>query len=841
MSTAALFNESYYLTNNADVVVAISQGQFSSALSHFNNFGGKELRAPNATFNPSYYAINNSDVLNAVSAGTYANVFAHYQEFGEGESRGPSVDYASFTSAAYLTANADVAAAVTAGTLSSALDHYIQFGQNETRTGSGISTTIATGSVITLTSGADTGTTFVGTALGDTFNATLINEGGVANVITLNPLDQLDGGAGVDTINATINASVTPSSMANIENLVLTAVADATAGTDAAADVISLANAASISSITFTSTGDDDGATANNLQGKLSGSQGLTIKNSAVNIQVQTVNTALAGDSDSIVVNLESVTAGTLTIDPLTATNGYETVTINSNGTATNVLTSLDDASSTTLATLNIAGAQGLTITNAQLASVKTIDASSSTGAVTVNLTIAAVHAVTGGTGNDTFDLSGTFVDGTTVASRDVVDGGAGTDILTLEDQEVTAVGSASQFSTVTNIETVRIDTDMTASANFANLTGVTTIEMDGASPNNVRANALTYTVASEQTVKFDVADNGTESMIFTIGGNSTTDIMNIDINGVNLGDGLVTYTGIENVNIATSGTSLMDGGHVMTNTAATQAMNISGSGSLQLANITADSVTSTMTGSGTLTIGVLQSATSFTGGANIDSITGSTGADILIGGGGADLIVNGVAADDDAAGDIITTGAGFDTVTLNGDSASAASYIGSSTITDFTVGSTATTTDIIAFSNTNTAYSDDGGTANGFGTIAASEGANGAVVIQSVATSSGAIAGIAGANVFKLTSGVAFTTSLQGTFNAAIGTSTFTGFQADTQAAVLLYDTTNNVMVIANVDANAGAATSLETADVARLVGTVTMTAAEYALIDADNFGGFV
>ena len=60
MSASATFDTSYYLTNNADVVVAISQGHFANALDHFNQFGGKELRQPDANFDPSYYAINNS-------------------------------------------------------------------------------------------------------------------------------------------------------------------------------------------------------------------------------------------------------------------------------------------------------------------------------------------------------------------------------------------------------------------------------------------------------------------------------------------------------------------------------------------------------------------------------------------------------------------------------------------------------------------------------------------------------------------------------------------------------------------------------------------------------------
>ena len=153
-STAAVFNENYYLTNNADVVLAISQGQFSSAIDHYNSFGGRELRQPNETFNPSYYAINNADVLSAVSAGGFANVFAHYQEFGEVESRAPSTAFAGFDSTAYLAANADVAAAVTAGSFASALDHFITFGQNESRSGSGVTeSTGVAGSTFTLSTG----------------------------------------------------------------------------------------------------------------------------------------------------------------------------------------------------------------------------------------------------------------------------------------------------------------------------------------------------------------------------------------------------------------------------------------------------------------------------------------------------------------------------------------------------------------------------------------------------------------------------------------------------------------------------------------------------------------
>jgi hypothetical protein len=840
MSSSAVFDQGYYLTNNADVVVAISQGFFASAVDHYTIHGGKELRQPNATFDPNYYAINNSDVLNAVSNGTFASVFSHFQQFGESENRAPNTNLASFDAAGYLAANADVAAAVTAGTFTSALDHYIAFGQTENRDGSGVTEATNPGSTFNLTSSADG---FTGTAQADTFNATLVNEGGVANVQTMNALDSIDGGDGSDTINIQISADVTPTALTSIENIALTAVADAAVGTDNAVDTFGASNATGLTSLTFSATGDDDGVTVTGVQNLLSG--GVNLKNSAVNTTVTSVNTAVAGAADALTIDLQAVTAGTITIDPTSGTNGYESFTINSNGSAANALTGFDDGTSTSGTTINIGGAQNLNMGAALPTAFTTISAANATGNVTVNLTGAAVHNVTGGTGDDVFDLSGSFVDGTTAASRDTVDGGDGTDVLVLDDGEVTLVGSAAQFNTITNIETVRMDTEITATSNFSNLTGVTTIEFDGTSANNVRANGLSYTINSGTEIQFDTVDTGTEAMTFIVAGSGTTDSMTIDINGVDMGNGVVTYTGIETVNIATSGTSLLDGAQTLPTSAANEAMNISGTGTLTLGAVTADTVTSTMTGTGTLTLS-LAAATNFTGGANIDAVVGSTSADIISGGASADTIQNRAAGAAPTANDILTGGDGFDTFVLIGDSASTTNYSGSPTITDFTVSATAGQTDLLAFSANDTSYNDDGNTDSGLADGAAGVddvGTGDSVVIQSVAQSNGAAAvGGATTNFFKLTTAVAFTTNLQGTFNAAIGTSSVTGLNGDSQYLYSLYDTTNDVMVIGTADANGGAATiTLTTADVVNLVATVSMTDAEYALIDADNFAVFI
>ena len=426
----------------------------------------------------------------------------------------------------------------------------------------------------TLTSGTDSGSDFVGTAYQDTFNATTVNEGGVANVVTMNVLDSIDGAGGIDTLNATINASVTPTSLANIEIINLTALADATAGTDAAADVFGLGNSTAVTDLNFNATADDDGVTVNGLNAILTG--GVEIKNTAVSHTVTVANAVLAGSADSLTIDLDAVTAGTMTFQPVSGTNGYETFTINSNGSAANTIAAFADGTSTSGTTINIGGAQNLTITGALAAQFTTVSAANATGNINLTATNAAVMNITGGAGNDTFDLSGVFIDQSDTTNGDTVNGGDGVDVLRLTWAEANAVTNTAQWANVTNVETVRLDTTAASNLDLANLTGVTTIEFDGAI-----TTGRSHVVASGQELQYDVADNNSDTQTFTIEGVATTDTLSIDINGVDVGNGQQTYTGVETLNIATSGTSLMDGAHVMTATAATEAMNISGTGTL--------------------------------------------------------------------------------------------------------------------------------------------------------------------------------------------------------------------------------------------------------------------
>jgi hypothetical protein len=103
---------------------------------------------------------------------------------------------------------------------------------------------------------------------------------------------------------------------------------------------------------------------------------------------------------------------------------------------------------------------------------------------------------------------------------RDTIDGGAGTDVLQLSAAEVANITSAAQFSAVTNMETVRIDTAMAGATNFTFLKGITTIEFDGG------IGVLFYTVNSGTEIQYDLLTAGATAQTYTVTGTATTDTL---------------------------------------------------------------------------------------------------------------------------------------------------------------------------------------------------------------------------------------------------------------------------------------------------------------------------
>jgi Ca2+-binding RTX toxin-like protein len=119
------FDAEFYLLGNADVLQAAQAAgrtdTFAYARQHFDTYGWKEGRDPNAVFDTKGYLAAYRDVAQAG-----INPLNHYDTYGWKEGRDPARD---FDSSAYLQANADVAQAGL-----NPLQHYLQYGLVENRT-----------------------------------------------------------------------------------------------------------------------------------------------------------------------------------------------------------------------------------------------------------------------------------------------------------------------------------------------------------------------------------------------------------------------------------------------------------------------------------------------------------------------------------------------------------------------------------------------------------------------------------------------------------------------------------------------------------------------------------
>jgi hypothetical protein len=164
--------------------------------------------------------------------------------------------------------------------------------------------------------------------------------------------------------------------------------------------------------------------------------------------------------------------------------------------------------------------------------------------------------------------------------------------------------------------------------------------------------------------------------------------------------------------------------------------------------------------------------------------------------------------------------------------------------ITDFSVAS-----DKMAFSagDANFGLTTQGGTGtptSGLARGSVSQGlaASDALVVQNVAQNAVAAAATASVTFFKLTTAVAFSGDVKGTFAAALGSASVTGLAANGNYLMSSFDASSSKMLVGvvNVGGNANAnnvlaADDFANADIA-VVGVFTMTAADYAEFTAAN-----
>lgn len=361
----------------------------------------------------------------------------------------------------------------------------------------------ANGQTYTLTTGSDT---FTGTANNDTFSGTTAD--------TLSVFDTIDGGAGVDTLNANLTGTSMPASttITNIEKLnVTTTGAGFTLDTtslsgmtdvsvkDSAAGAISV-TAASTTAATITGTG----ASAVTVVGT-GGSLGITTGAGAVTV---------GGTAVANAITAASVTGGTtVAITDRSGTSAatadkLATVSLNGNTGAATLTTN-------GLTTLNLKNnAQNVTVTDATAAG-------SSTRALTVNLDTA-----TGGVISDSKAKTVTVNSNGTTANTGVT-------------------------LTTVNATTVNMKADAIAlTVADVNLTAATAINLSGAKAITVSAtsdvSALT-TVTSTNTAGVTITPALAAGVTFTGGdGNDTITLSATGTKAMTMGAGndTVVYAG---------------------------------------------------------------------------------------------------------------------------------------------------------------------------------------------------------------------------------------------------------------------------------------------------------
>lgn len=517
----------------------------------------------------------------------------------------------------------------------------------------------AANETITLTAGVDAGTAFSGGAGDDTYNAGLTAAGGN----TLNALDDIDGGIGADTLNATIATTATPGGMANVENLNTTFTGAVTL------NATNMAGMTSISNIGSTAAG-----TISNLEGTVAA---VTIADNAVGATYAYKAAALTGTADSLGVTFSNVTAGTTTV-----TGAIETLNITSSGSA-NTVALVADAT-----TLNVSGDQDITLSGTGTTGAATINAASATGDVTITSDAAASTAatLTGGSGGDSITLTGTNTATDTVsggagddtvtftadlADADIIDGGDGTDTLVGSTANLTGLTTANNVS---NVEVIQVSNALQNTLTAATVqAGVSAVTL--AAGTNADDSATVVLPAGSGTVTLGTAAAGILTITDT--GLATDDSLTIatsatanSMNGENLA-----VNGFETVTLDTStataktvGTINVTGDADAAGTRTAATLTLTGAANLNAGVITLGGGTnygtinaSGMTGAFVMG-GAAAAVNSITGGAGADTLLGANVASTLTGGAGIDTITGGTATD------TINAGAGNDI--LNGSTA---------------------------------------------------------------------------------------------------------------------------------------------------------------------------
>lgn len=492
-----------------------------------------------------------------------------------------------------------------------------------------------------LTTGVDN---VVGTNGNDTITAD--NTGGTAQ---LSVADTINGGSGTDTLKIFLAAAGTATgqpTLSGIETVYINGGA-VTAYTAA----------------TGTTTLSIDAASANTAATYTLAGQDIVLANkTSTAATTTTIAKAASGTQTAQKITLNGITrdkAGNETTIDVTGT-GITTLNLEATGANSNV--NLANTTAAAVTTINFAGDKNLTAVEsaAMAAAVTTVNASTATGALTLDTsagTVAGAFKFTGGAGNDTV----TFADNAlgTLISGAQLDGGAGTDKLGIKDTALTATETG-RINQAVNFETLGLNAGITLDA--STLTTIKSFSVDAA----VTATINSMATASTTTVTV----TGATLVLGTNVGVTDTNIVIGGATSAGLTVASLTTTGITSVSLTSNGTAA----NTVTTLVNTDnsVFNLKGGADLTLALAAGTAVGSKIDGSAATGKLTLTGSNITTSG---DIVIGGTAADTLNGGKGADTLTGGAAADT------------FSFTSTAGANASGGTFGQADVITDFVVG----------------------------------------------------------------------------------------------------------------------------------------------------------
>ena len=230
----------------------------------------------------------------------------------------------------------------------------------------------------------------MGGTANDTFNALVVQDNNAGSKNTLENIDQLDGGAGTDALNATISGASEAPVLKSIENINVRF---------ASINSLDLTNATGVTQVTVASSTDVGtvagvGAVATiavknqNQDAVFAGNTATTLNLGLDTVGTKAVANTVTLDNKATTLNVTANNAYVTTV----GTAGVTTLSVAATGA--NKLTMPSAATAAT-----VTGAGSLELATA-FTTLKTLDASANTGGVTATVDDKAV-TVTGGAGAD--------------------------------------------------------------------------------------------------------------------------------------------------------------------------------------------------------------------------------------------------------------------------------------------------------------------------------------------------------------------------------------------------------------------------------------------------------